>query len=874
MLSEMRFTGIWRDYQARVLAEMDGHLVDGRLHVVAAPGSGKTVLGLEAMKRIGRPALILAPSLTIRDQWRERLSPLFLDDHHAWDAHISTAIDAPSTMTLATYQALHAAHDGGPERFDALVAAFAAKGPVTLIVDEAHHLRREWWTALFELRDRLEDVKLVALTATPPYDAPLSEWSRYEALCGPIDSEISVPELVRNGDLCPHQDHIHLSTPRHDELELLSARRRAIENLTAGLIADSALMDRLADHPWLTQPEEHEEELLERPEYLTALMIALAAAGRSVPCAVRNLLGVDDAALPPLTSAWLERLFQGLLDESRSKTAIGEANWIELRRALNGLGLIENKRVVLCENKEVFTAVAGSAAKLDSIVDIARAEARTMGECLRLVVLSDRIRADELPRDPEAPFAPTKLGVVPIFEALRRAGVMPAALAVLTGTLVIVPVDALGALDTEARAMRIDPARLRRRVLPGCPAHVALEAEGSTASSVVALVTRLFQRGSIRVIVGTQALLGEGWDAPAINCLILASNAGSYMLSNQMRGRAIRVDPTSPGKVAAIWHLATVVPGPVEPAGPQDGDVGALCRRFEAFEGITNDDSDKIENGVDRLAVDFTAIQQAENLRTFARASDRAAIAEKWHSSLGGATPRSHVHRVAEANYAPRSLAWRDTLHALIFSAITGGALSALGAVRYFTGVRSLVTLMMIFVGATFLYSLPKLARAGMLWWRNGTLERSLAQVGSALVASLCHVGAFKGAETGYAVVVRPTIAGRYEIAIDGATRAEERAFLEALAELLGPIQNPRYLLVRKSRLWLAERTDFHAVPTVFGSRKELAEYFLRQWQRRVGASRLVFTRTGDGRRALLRARVQSFAAGMQRFFQRRSVWM
>ncbi len=33
-------------------------------------------------------------------------------------------------------------------------------------------------------------------------------------------------------------------------------------------------------------------------------------------------------------------------------------------------------------------------------------------------------------------------------------------------------------------------------------------------------------------------------------------------------------------------------------------------------------------------------------------------------------------------------------------------------------------------------------------------------------------------------------------------------------------------------------------------------------------------TRTGDGRRTLLKARVQSFAAGMQRFFQRRSVWM
>ena len=35
---------------------------------------------------------------------------------------------------------------------------------------------------------------------------------------------------------------------------------------------------------------------------------------------------------------------------------------------------------------------------------------------------------------------------------------------------------------------------------------------------------------------------------------------GSYMLSNQMRGRAIRIDPNDPNKVASVWHLATVEP--------------------------------------------------------------------------------------------------------------------------------------------------------------------------------------------------------------------------------------------------------------------------------------------------------------------------
>lgn len=68
LLGRMRFSGAWRDYQQRVLDEFAQHAADQRIHVVAAPGSGKTVLGLELVRRIGRPALVLAPTRTIRDQ--------------------------------------------------------------------------------------------------------------------------------------------------------------------------------------------------------------------------------------------------------------------------------------------------------------------------------------------------------------------------------------------------------------------------------------------------------------------------------------------------------------------------------------------------------------------------------------------------------------------------------------------------------------------------------------------------------------------------------------------------------------------------------------------------------------------------------------
>src|SRR6476661_7669727 len=67
--ASVQFRHTWRPYQARVLAELDSHLKDQHFHLIAAPGSGKTVVGLEALRRVGKPALVFAPTIAIRDQW-------------------------------------------------------------------------------------------------------------------------------------------------------------------------------------------------------------------------------------------------------------------------------------------------------------------------------------------------------------------------------------------------------------------------------------------------------------------------------------------------------------------------------------------------------------------------------------------------------------------------------------------------------------------------------------------------------------------------------------------------------------------------------------------------------------------------------------
>jgi hypothetical protein len=357
-----------------------------------------------------------------------------------------------------------------------------------------------------------------------------------------------------------------------------------------------------------------------------------------------------------------------------------------------------------------------------------------------------------------------------------------------------------------------------------------------------------------------------------------------------MRGRAIRVDPARPDKVSNIWHMATLdaLPqAPVEQLAQHmswgrlntseaiSSDYDLLTRRFAAFEGISNSQSLLIESGLDRLALANGANIDAINAEMLARAADRAAIAEKWRLSLGDAPRRAHVRETASPNYAPRMLSWGDTLQWLGVTAVSSGAFAAANELRMVGGTANLGMVGMALSGSAAIAAFPKLFKACRLLLRNGSLEGSLVQVGCAVAKSLSEAGLINETlDWREAFAVRKDESGRVDLMVDHVSRPAERLILEAIAEIVGPVRNSRYLLIRKSVFGLIKRTDYHAVPTVLGQRKEWAACFHRHWNSEVGTSDLIFTRSADGRLLLLRARAKSFAAGFQRRVQRRSAWM
>lgn len=99
----LKFKGTWRSYQARVLENVGRYLADGKIHIVAAPGSGKTTLGIELIRRMNGNVLILAPSITIREQWVARIKEAFLCDGCKGEDYLSQDLKNPKAITVATY---------------------------------------------------------------------------------------------------------------------------------------------------------------------------------------------------------------------------------------------------------------------------------------------------------------------------------------------------------------------------------------------------------------------------------------------------------------------------------------------------------------------------------------------------------------------------------------------------------------------------------------------------------------------------------------------------------------------------------------------------------------------------------------------------
>lgn len=654
---QVEFRYEFRDYQKRVLNTLDEKSKDNKLHIVAAPGSGKTVLGLEIIRRNDTPCLVLAPSISIREQWIDRFLSLFVkqEAYDYWKIRISSDVRDPGIITCITYQALFSLYSD--EDFESAILNLRKRGYTCICLDESHHLKKEWWKVLEKTVQLLENPLIISLTATPPYDSDNQEWARYNKLCGAIDCEVLTPEMVKKNALCPYQDHVYLTVPTEDEVNEFEEREELMRRNVREILMSETLYRLMRDYDALIVPHERAEIFIEEPRFLNALVSYLYYYGiesavyyEKEKTKVDNVINHWNSEL--VAYAYNEKaaeldgeLLELFLEVIIKKDAehFDEELLGEFVSELSKKQFFKENRIYISNRRDEIEKLSrNSISKIDAINSIVSVEAKSTGNNLKMVILLDYIGREDLSKI-ETNEKLNKLNCVSVFESIRRmehlnnldqymnsyidyvkelAGTN---IGLLCGTFAILPDEAAGYFKKSGKPL-------------GNTGYFLLEIGDSERSEIVSKVTEILEKKIIRILIGTVSLLGEGWDAPGVNTVVIGSTISSFVQTNQMRGRGMRLDKNDKHKTANIWHLVTLNPD-LKYGGYIGGDdYKNLIRRFDTILGISRA-GDGISSGIERLGLPGESVGKIRFSYSFinqygrdvlAYASNRKNIEGQW----------------------------------------------------------------------------------------------------------------------------------------------------------------------------------------------------------------------------------------------------
>lgn len=849
-----QFRHEWRSYQKRVINELRTHFSDNHLHVIAPPGAGKTVLGLEVCLQLNKPTLVVVPSISLQSQWIQSFVSDFLLETTV-PAWISDDIRNASFFTVTTYQALYSLYSVDQNKkgndWRIVMDSFKKRGLGTLVLDESHHLKNKWVQSLYAFKRELNP-KVIALSATPPYDANFTEWSRYIGINGEIDAEISVPELIQNNHLCPHQDFIYFSQPTQSEQDVLDEYWLQRDFTYDRILTDDIFRKTIQSQPFILEPDNNLEWIYTHFDTYLSLLSYLSEIQAFISERHIELLEIDAEMIPVLDYEILEQVLEFyLFQEDALGVSLEHRN--KLLKSLKKQNLFNAGKLQFSNSELMSKMIRSSMSKLGSIQKIVDFEYKQLGADLRLVILTDYIRKEFLSEGKTNGHELNKMGVIPIFEKLRRGNLLDIKLCVLTGSIVIIPMTSLTQFNELVSQYELQ--EYNCQPLSYDANYVRVKINESLNQNIVNIITQLFETGQVELIIGTKALLGEGWNAPSINTLILASFVGSFVSSNQMRGRAIRTDVNNKSKTGNIWHLACV-----DSSRPNGGrDIELLERRFRCFVGVSRcADQFFIENGLNRLDVEVSDAFEYDvfelNKSMLESASKRDQLKSRWsHALQEGAVlvKKMNIPRQYEKPFVDlkRSASLRLTIDALgSVSFVTASVLSLA-----YLGVSYIPILLSVAGLSGFLF---KGSGSWIQFLNYKNIDKKFQKIGEVLVDCLVYDNHLRTDRNELKVISNVDSMGNIQCWLEGSTNYENAIFSEVFMDLFENIDNPRYLLrTRKNKFQTVDR--YYAIPNILSKNKDSVQLFQNLWNQNVERCTAIYTRSKSGRRELLKARVQ-----------------
>jgi superfamily II DNA or RNA helicase len=681
------FPGSFRRYQRLALDAFEQLRDEGeqRAYVVMPPGSGKTVLGLEMARRLGRRTMVLAPNTAVQAQWLAQWKEFGGAGPHPRPASTDRALSAP--VTVLTYQSLtvwdrtaddedvrddasaalaearRAAVRGedGSDLLDLLhprgrelVERAAGSGPWTLVLDECHHLLETWGALCRALVRALgEQTWVIGLTATPRTAMTERQARLHDELFGDCDFLVPAPAVVKEGELAPFQELAYLTAPTVEEDTWIVAERQRFADLQVELLTLRNGSVPFVD--WLRC------RLHERRRDRD---VAADDGGEAAPAGVQLSWLELEHEQPGLARAGLRLAHDGVIGlptgarlREEHRVSADAHDWavlldaysrehlmtsdhaedarllVAVREVLPSLGYVLTARGLRSTTSPVDRICALSAAKTAAAVHLLSAESDALGEDLRAVVLCDY---EQRTASPPASLAETAedrpAGSARLaFLAIARSDLGDTLRPVLvTGRTVAVRRADFPAFRTFAPSALTD--RLLADPMDGDRSLVTLSAGiGWSARVWVPLVTRWLEAGGTQVLVGTRSLLGEGWDCPSLNVMVDLTAAATPAAVTQLRGRSLRLDPERPDKVADNWTVLCVAED--HPRGDADYLRGVRKHQHHLApggEGLIESGIGHCDEVLGPYAPPDREARDGVNARALARTSERDAVRAVW----------------------------------------------------------------------------------------------------------------------------------------------------------------------------------------------------------------------------------------------------
>ena len=607
---------------------------DNTFHIVAPPGSGKTILGLLLLLKLKEKTFILSPNRTIANQWQEKFK-LFATDlinNNDCSKLISSNIEDAPEILSTTYQAFSVKNKDGElhENAENLINYLIKNNFKTIVLDECHHLLNYWAEIIKKfIKKAPYQVVVIGLTATPPQDKSNKEKQAYLQIMGEVDYQVPIPAVVKDGNLAPFRDLPYFVTPTDSELSFLNKETNSIYNLINKLTELSKNMileynltqyfELFIKNPvYENEPISFNDFYLKEPDTAIAIIKYILYQDLTIPIEII----VQDEMLEDISIYDYAILFKWyyynfieytIADKSNNRQVELTSIADEIIKVWKKLGYNLHKNRVTEIKNNISNILQVSNAKIKAVENILENELEIMQEELKALVLTDFIEAHNKKRLSEV-VNPSLGGASGVFIHLKNTKLYNELHPIMiTGKKVMIHTE----LKKYFTHFKLNFQEQEDYLLLENP---------SNTSELLGHITKLMYENKSKLLIGTRSLLGEGYDNVKINTLIDLTVTSSFVSVNQIRGRALRKDPDTSDKVSNIWEIISVIPN-IETGYY---DLKRVVKKHEQFLSLSPNGI--IERGISHLGLEKEKLEHIEfiNQNSISLAKKRGDTYVNW----------------------------------------------------------------------------------------------------------------------------------------------------------------------------------------------------------------------------------------------------